>query len=158
MSHAVSKHEERFRLVRAGSLSTDESLAEAVEKGLGAPSKSLPCRFLYDAEGSRLFEEICKLPEYYPTRAERSILLMRSPEILEHVWPLDDVVELGAGNAEKTEVLLAAFEQSGNPVRYVPIDICGEILVEGGRRLIDRIDGLQDVTAATRMIRVEEDL
>lgn len=143
MSHTIRRLQGRFQLVRAASKGADADLAQAVATGLGAPSKSLPCRFLYDAEGSRLFEAICKVPEYYPTRTERAILEDRAPEIIERVAPVDDVVELGSGNSEKTEVLLKAFSGSQKPVRYVPIDICGDILEEGGRRLVARIDGLE---------------
>ncbi len=140
--------QDRFSLVRADAARFDDhtELALAVEAGLGQEPRSLPCRFFYDAEGSRLFEEICTLPEYYPTRAEREVLQGRARQLAlafapDHRGPLD-LVELGSGNAEKTEVLIRAFLEAGRELRYVPIDICREVLVDSAERLLEDFDEL----------------
>ena len=80
-------------------------LAEEVRRGLSESQKSLPCRFLYDEIGSSLFEQICEVPEYYVTRAERSILQEHSEAIIEMLPNDTALVELGSGSAEKTQLL-----------------------------------------------------
>ena len=87
----------RVRIVEAHAETLPASFAEEGEKGLTAPQKSLPCRFLYDAEGSRLFEQICTLPEYYLTRAEEEILDRHATQIVEKLPGETTLVELGSG-------------------------------------------------------------
>ncbi|MEE8468360.1 MAG: L-histidine N(alpha)-methyltransferase, partial [Planctomycetota bacterium] len=82
-----------------------DDLARAVLEGLSDAPRHLPCRFFYDEEGGRLFEEICGLEEYYPTRAEQEILVARSAELARRFLG-SAVVELGSGSSQKTEVLL----------------------------------------------------
>lgn len=113
-----------------------DDFAAAVADGFSARPKSLPCRFIYDEVGSRLFEEICTLEEYYPTRAEREILERRADELAGHLAG-HAVVELGSGNAEKTEVLLAAMCRREPEVIYAPVDICADVMVRAGERLLD---------------------
>jgi L-histidine N-alpha-methyltransferase len=91
-----------------------------VRHGLRAPQKELPPTYFYDAYGSRLFDEITRLPEYYPTRAERALLVARAPEIVELADPRA-LAELGAGTADKSRILLRALQ-------YLPIDVDGETL------------------------------
>src|ERR1700733_14192815 len=86
-------------------------LADAL-KGLKSEQKSIPPVWFYDERGSRLFEDITQLPEYYPTRAERALLEAHAPSIAE-LSKADTLVELGAGACDKTRVLLAALEESG---------------------------------------------
>lgn len=112
-----------------------DDLAGAVLEGLSSSPRSLPCRFLYDAEGSLLFERICALEEYYPTRAEREILADRADE-LAGLLSGTALVELGSGSAKKTEVLLAALCRRGDPVTYVPVDISRDAIERSAARLI----------------------
>lgn len=112
--------------------------AESVRNGLSADPKTLPSQFFYDAEGSRLFEEICALPEYYLTRAEAEILENRATEIAGAHPEIETLVELGSGSAVKTEFLLRAFEADGRRLRYVPIDVSRAALEESIVRLRDR--------------------
>jgi uncharacterized SAM-dependent methyltransferase len=82
-------------------------------------------KYFYDATGSHLFDRICELPEYYPTRTELAILQRCAPEIARLAGPDAEIVEFGAGSLRKVRLLLQAFER---PVRYLPIDISGEHL------------------------------
>ena len=92
--------------------------------GLGQEQKVVPARWFYDHRGSELFEEITRLPEYYPTRAEIEILAARCGDIADGVGQGRAVIEFGAGSATKTPLLLTCIE----PSAYVPIDISGEFV------------------------------
>jgi len=94
-------------------------LADAVA-GLSSTPRYLPSKYFYDAAGSRLFEEITRTREYYPTRTELALLQDRLPEIADRVGPGLHVVELGSGSGRKTALLLAALQ---DPVAYTPIEI-----------------------------------
>ena len=112
-------------------------LAQAVEEGLSDSPRHLPCRFFYDEVGGRLFQEICDLEEYYPTRAEHEILVARAAELARR-FRGSAVVELGSGTSEKTEVLLEAMCALASPsarTLYVPLDINSSALEEAGARL-----------------------
>ncbi|MFJ6700190.1 L-histidine N(alpha)-methyltransferase [Streptomyces sp. NPDC091272] len=98
---------------------TDADLRTDVLQGLGRDTKSLPPKWFYDARGSELFEEITRLPEYYPTRAEREILLARAGEIAA-ASRAGTLVELGSGSSEKTRILLDALPDLHS---YVPVDV-----------------------------------
>src|SRR6202050_3157500 len=100
--------------------------ADALD-GLQGVAKSLPPVWFYDERGSRLFEEITTLPEYYPTRAERALLEQHAPAIAE-LSKADTLVELGAGACDKTRVLLNALRDTGLLSRYVPFDVSDEFL------------------------------
>jgi dimethylhistidine N-methyltransferase len=104
----------------------EESKAEIVE-GLMAPQKQISPKYLYDERGSRLFDEICNLPEYYPTRTEHEIMRAHLPEIAELVGPKAAVIELGAGSNAKAQLLLRHLE---HPLAYVPVEISGEYLAD----------------------------
>jgi len=125
----------RYTLLESDPHAQRASFAEAVAQGLGSDPKTLPCRFLYDAQGSELFEEICRLPEYYLTRAEREILEQRAGEIAAAAGPCGELVELGSGSASKTRLLIEAFLRSGRDLRYVPIDISRSALAESAKSL-----------------------
>ncbi len=90
--------------------------------GLTASPKDLPPKYFYDDRGSQLFDDITRLPEYYPTRAERAILAARADEIAE-LTGADTLVELGSGTSEKTRLLLAALARTGRLRRFVPFDV-----------------------------------
>ena len=96
-------------------------------KGLQGEKKSIPPVWFYDERGSRLFEEITQLPEYYPTRAERALLEEHARSIAE-LAKADTLVELGAGACDKTRVLLTALQEAGTLSRYVPFDVSDEFL------------------------------
>lgn len=97
----------------------DDFLAEVLA-GLNSKPKTLPCKYFYDAEGAKLFEQICTVDEYYPTRTELSIMRQHGAAIAEAIGPAARVVEYGSGEGIKTRLLLSALE---NPAAYVPIDI-----------------------------------
>jgi L-histidine Nalpha-methyltransferase len=93
-----------------------------VTRGLQATPKELPSKYFYDEEGSALFDAITRLPEYYPTRTERGILLERAGEIAARSGA-DTLIELGSGTSEKTRLLLDAFAARGALRRFVPFDV-----------------------------------
>jgi dimethylhistidine N-methyltransferase len=103
----------------------DEDFTDALLSGLRRTPKSIPCKFFYDAAGSLLFEEICTLPEYYPTRVELSLLRTHAREMAAEIGPGAEIVEFGAGAGEKIRPLLDALE---NPRAYLPMDISGPYL------------------------------
>lgn len=109
-----------------------------VLRGLSGPRKTLPARWLYDDEGSALFEAITGLEEYYPTRTETAILAATAPEIAQFVGPGAVLVEYGAGAALKTEILFAAM----SPAAYVPVDIAAEFLTSSTARIKGRFPQL----------------
>ena len=104
--------------------------------------RSIAPKYFYDAEGSHLFDQICELPEYYPTRTELSILRQRAPEIASHMGAHAELVEFGAGSLTKVRLLLDSME---TPSRYVPIDISGEHLAAAVSTLTADYPGLQVV-------------
>jgi len=103
-------------------------------KGLQGREKSIPPVWFYDERGSRLFEEITQLPEYYPTRAERALLELHAPAIAA-LSKADTLVELGAGACDKTRVLLTALQDAGFLARYVPFDVSDEFLRDAAATL-----------------------
>ena len=108
-------------------------LAE-VERGLALAQKELPPKYFYDARGSRLFEEITTLEEYYLTRTERGMLLALMPALMRRLGSAS-LVELGAGSAEKSRIILDAMREAGNLEAYVPVDVSAEFLAQTARRL-----------------------
>lgn len=107
-------------------------LTAAVIEGLSKPQKTLPTAFLYDEQGSELFDQICELPEYYPTRTELSIMDAHLPQMAEAIGPGAMIIEYGSGTGLKTRRLLAALEQ---PVAYVPVEISREFLMASAAKL-----------------------
>ncbi len=106
--------------------------------GLAQPQKAVPARWLYDDAGSALFEEITRLPEYYPSRAETEILAARCGEFRELIGPGRAVVEFGSGSSVKTPLLLGCIE----PAAYVPLDISGDFLRAAADDLAAKFPGL----------------
>jgi L-histidine Nalpha-methyltransferase len=100
----------------------DRGLREDVRVGLAATPKWLPPKWFYDARGSELFEEITRLPEYYPTRAERAVLAAHADEIAA-LTGAKTLIELGSGSSEKTRLLLDAFTRHGDLGSFVPLDV-----------------------------------
>jgi L-histidine N-alpha-methyltransferase len=120
----------------------ERSLAEDVLDGLTRPFKELPPKHFYDARGAELFDRICELPEYYPTRAERAILQDTAGE-LAALTNAAELVELGSGTAAKTRVLLDALYAAGTLVRYIPVDVTESMVRDCAEELTDEYPGLQ---------------
>ena len=131
----------RYTLIDAGP--HEDSFASALAAGLAARPRSIPCRFLYDEVGSKLFEEICELPEYYLTRAEREILRARADEIAAAFDGPVALAELGSGSAAKTRLLIEAFLARNARLRYVPIDISRSMLEASSHALLERYPRLE---------------
>lgn len=108
------------------------TLLEESIAGLKAEPRQLPCKYFYDAEGARLFEQICELPEYYPTRTEISILRAHLPEMARLIGAGARIVEYGSGAGTKIRLLLEALT---HPVAYTPIDISREQLAAAATEL-----------------------
>jgi L-histidine Nalpha-methyltransferase len=110
------------------------SLADDVRDGFAGPFKQLPPKHLYDDRGSQLFDEICSLLEYYPTRTERAILEASADAIAASTGAVE-LVELGSGTAAKTRVLLDAMRAAGNLQSYVPFDIAETVVREAAQAI-----------------------
>jgi L-histidine N-alpha-methyltransferase len=111
-----------------------EQLAKDARRGLGSRPKSLPAKYFYDERGSRLFEEITELPEYYPTRAETIILEATSSEIVSDVDPAE-LVEIGSGSSRKTRLLIEAMGRPRESGRYVAFELSESALLGALRAL-----------------------
>lgn len=109
-------------------------LMRDVASGLSRPQKELPPKYFYDRRGSELFDEITRLPEYYLTRTERALLDCWSGPLMDALRPAA-LVELGAGSAEKTRLLLDAMVYAGSGEVYVPIDVSAEFLENAAESL-----------------------
>lgn len=126
----------------------DRTLRADVTEGLTADPKILPPKWFYDARGSELFEEITRLPEYYPTRAEQEILEHRADEIAAATGA-DTLVELGSGSSSKTRLLLDALGGLGTLRHYAPRDVSPSALAEAGEALCRDYPGLRVAAAVT---------
>lgn len=124
--HGAHRAQPREAAPQAGEFAHDLIAA------LGTRPRSISPKWFYDAEGSRLFDRICELPEYYPTRTELSVLRERAPEIAKLAGPRAEIVEFGAGSCAKVRLLLDAMEA---PARYLPIDISAEHLASAAADL-----------------------
>lgn len=120
---------------------TDPQMLLEVAEGLSAPQKELPPKYFYDHRGSELFEEITRLPEYYPTRTERGILEAWMPSLVAGLGTRT-LIELGAGSAEKSRVILDAMRAAGTAEVYVPIDVSATFLSRTAARLRREYPGL----------------
>jgi L-histidine Nalpha-methyltransferase len=112
----------------------EESFRDAVLKGLSRARKAIPCKFFYDARGSELFEEICRLPEYYPTRTEIAILEENAGEIAAQMGSHGRIIEFGSGASHKARILLQALDR---PAAYVPVDISRDHLRDAAASLAE---------------------
>jgi dimethylhistidine N-methyltransferase len=121
------------------------AIADDVERGLTSTPKSLPPRLFYDARGSELFEQITRLPEYYLTRTERSIFETYADEMIAAAGTGLAVIELGAGTAEKTEILLRAALQRQFSLTYYPVDVSSAALYIAEERLAQALPHLRVV-------------
>ncbi len=142
ISQSYQKHplqEGRLKIKRLVNLSTSSEVetnaGSDVIQGLTQTPKTIPPRYFYDDRGSELFEEICELPEYYPTRTEAAILQQYASEIAQLTGACE-LVELGSGSSTKTRLLLDAYESLGYPLRYLPIDVSAGILESSAEQLL----------------------
>jgi dimethylhistidine N-methyltransferase len=115
----------RWVTLNASEATVDEGAA--IIQGLQKTPKTLPCQYFYDDRGSQLFEQICDLPEYYPTRTEQVILETYATEIAQLTGSCE-LVELGSGSSRKTRLLLEAYSQTNDQLQYCPIDVSAGIL------------------------------
>ncbi len=129
---------EGLALVELDEEGVDKAFRSDVLAGLAQAQKAVPARWFYDETGSRLFEDITQLPEYYPTRAETEILMDRCEEFRALIGPGRAVVEFGSGSSVKTPLLLGCID----PAAYVPLDISGDFLRESARDLATKFPGL----------------
>jgi dimethylhistidine N-methyltransferase len=127
----VSLHD----LAPAAGLARDE-----VIRGLRSPQKELPCKLFYDEIGSQLFEQICGLDEYYPTRSELRIMRASAAQMAARIGPDCVLIEYGSGSSTKTPLLLDELER---PVAYMPIDISREVLQESADAIAARYPALE---------------
>ncbi len=106
-----------------------------VIQGLTLQQKTIPPHYLYDRLGSQLFEEICGLPEYYPTRTETSILQTSAPKLAQ-ITGNCQLIELGSGSSTKTRLIIEAYQKAGYSLAYVPVDVSTNILTESAQSLL----------------------
>ncbi len=118
------------------------ALLADVRTGLTATPKTLPPKWFYDARGSELFDQITRLPEYYPTRCERAVLAERAGEVAA-LTRADTLVELGSGTSEKTRLLLAALAEQGTLRRFVPFDVDESVLASAAAQVAREHPGLR---------------
>lgn len=129
---------DRLRFLQPPASQRLSTLAEVVEHGLSQTPRSLPCRFFYDEVGSRLFERICSLPEYYLTRTEQAILNQHAPDMIRaagHDRPIS-LIEFGSGSSFKTRLLIEAALSRQERLEYVPIDISANFLAASSHTLL----------------------
>jgi dimethylhistidine N-methyltransferase len=115
------------------------AFARDLTKALASRPRSISPKYFYDVQGSQLFDRICELPEYYPTRTELRILADNAREIGSQMGPRAEIVEFGAGSLRKVRLLLDAMDR---PARYLPIDISGEHLARSAAALQQDYPGL----------------
>ena len=118
------------------------AIKEEIRTGLLATPRRLPTRYFYDDRGSELFEQICKLPTYYPTRTEHALLTTVADDVVAQTGA-DELVELGSGAATKTRVLLDAMARMKQLKFYVPFDVSEGIVRRVASELAEEYDGLQ---------------
>jgi L-histidine N-alpha-methyltransferase len=127
-----------------------ESFRDALLGGLARPKKAIPCKFLYDERGSALFEEICRLPEYYPTRTETAILADNAPAIAARMGSDCCIIEFGSGASHKARILLDELER---PAAYVAVDIAREQLREAAASLAEDFPALSVIAVCADYTR-----
>ena len=119
-----------------------QALCRDARGGLRQRPKALPSKWFYDAVGSDLFDQITRLPEYYPTRAEAEILHARSARVA-GLTGADTLVELGSGSSEKTRLLLGALREAGSLRRFIPFDVDAGVLAASSAAIQREYPGLR---------------
>jgi L-histidine N-alpha-methyltransferase len=145
--------EQGRKLARAvGDPDDDDAMLREVVAGLSLPGKRISSKYHYDERGSELFEEITRLEEYYPTRTERALLEAWMPSWVATARPAA-LVELGAGSAEKSRIILDAMVETGSGEAYVPVDVSHDFLQETARQidseypLLEVLPSVADITS-----------
>jgi dimethylhistidine N-methyltransferase len=126
-----------------------KAFRDDVLAGLSAPIPAIPARWLYDRRGSELFDEITRLPSYYPTRTETAIFQSTISDVARRVPQGAAVIEFGAGSQTKTPILLEAIA----PAAYVPVDISGEYLEHSARELQERFPNIEVIPVVADFAR-----
>ena len=134
-------NDSRFSLTYLANSKATKGDGQDVIKGLTSQQKTLPPKYFYDAKGSQLFEQICQLAEYYPTRTEANILKQYASKI-SHITGNVELIELGSGSSTKTRYLLDAYQALNYPITYIPIDVSGSILKESANSLLQDYENL----------------
>jgi L-histidine Nalpha-methyltransferase len=142
MSHSVTAGEAPFVIECHLDARAERRLPEDVLDGLTRPFKEIPPKHFYDSRGSELFERICRLPEYYPTRTELRILRDRAGEIVAATGA-GELVELGCGAPVKARLLLEAMRDGNGRGRYVPVDVSERVVREAAASLAGDYPGLR---------------
>ncbi|MDH5560101.1 MAG: L-histidine N(alpha)-methyltransferase [Deltaproteobacteria bacterium] len=152
----------RIKLVNLLNESFKSQISKDVLSGLIKAQKSLPCKYFYDTRGSKLFEAICELPEYYVTRMEMSLLNQCAPLITDG-FNKGNLVELGSGTNWKIRTLIDQLDdQSLNQINYIPVDVSKSAMIEASNELVDiypnlKIKGfIADFTSQLNIIRDKE--
>jgi len=133
--------EGRLRIDVHRRLTAEDGLARDVRLGLAAAPKALPPKYFYDDYGSRLFDAICDLPEYYLTRTEQSLLERVADDVIATAQPAE-LVEFGSGASRKTRLLLDAVQRAGRRLRYLPFDVSEGMLRHAAYSLLREYDAL----------------
>ena len=133
---------DRFHLQHLTAQDALHTLIEDVRDGLFNAPRSLPPKYFYDDEGSRLFDAICETEDYYPTRTEHVLLEQHADEIISTVQPRT-CIELGAGTSAKTELLLACIDAISDLHTYITIDVCEGVMAASAKRLLKVYSNLQ---------------
>jgi L-histidine Nalpha-methyltransferase len=143
MYQALLAEKREIRVQNGSKKLAVSQIARDVRRGLTADQKYIPSKYFYDARGSRLFEKICLLPEYYPTRTELSVLRRDARELIDG-FDKGDLVELGSGSNLKIRALLDAMGRSRRATtRYVPVDISEAALLSAAQGLVRRYPELK---------------
>ncbi len=139
VQHRLTSHLNLIELPRSHE---ERAFAQAIADGLSKQQKSLPCRYFYDLAGSKLFEQICELPEYYLTRTEQEIFEDNSTDIIDALGHELAIVEFGSGNSIKTRLLINAALNRQQHLHYIPVDISSSFLKSSSHALLGQIDRL----------------
>jgi len=131
----------RLRYYKPHSTKVEQSFADEISDTLSNSKKYIPPKFFYDQKGSQLFEQICTLPEYYPTRTEIEILKKIRTNLVDYVDNSFKIVELGSGSSNKTNLILDVFDEFQGRIDYFPIDI-SDILTESSEILLRNYSNL----------------
>lgn len=125
-------------------VSEDQSeMIAGIYKGLIKPQKQISSRFFYDDQGSSFFEDITRLPEYYPTRTEKSIIKSIAPQIMAETESID-LIELGSGDSSKISLLLNAVPKNKiENIRYIPVDVSEAAIIKSSEILVQKYPGLR---------------
>jgi len=140
-SSGLKESDGRLRIERYLADEDEDFLGRDVAAGLTRPQKVLPPKYLYDERGSELFDAICDLPEYYPTRTEEALLRGIARDLVDRIRP-EQLIELGSGASRKTRVLLDALTEVCPQASYVPVDVSEDMLRRSARALRRSYPGL----------------